>query len=159
TFTASAPGALSRAHTFAGNGVYTVTQTITDNDGGSDVQTFQVYVGTVVRNTRDSGPGSLRDVIALANAHPGPDTVTFAIPANDPGHVYYKNDGVAGHVSPANVATITATDDSQIADIDPDWAHSWWRIQPASKLPVIIDSVTIDGYRQGQGTPQAAVPN
>ena len=28
-------------------------------------------------NTNDSGPGSLRDAIAQANANPGPDTITF----------------------------------------------------------------------------------
>lgn len=39
----------------------------------------------VVTNTNDSGPCSLRAAIEFANAHAGPDTVTFAIPATDPG--------------------------------------------------------------------------
>lgn len=37
----------------------------------------------VVTNTSDSGSGSLRDVITRANAHSGPDTITFAIPGMD----------------------------------------------------------------------------
>src|SRR5262249_30389078 len=71
---------LQAAHAYAAPGVYTVTETVTDHDLASDSKTFQVYVGTVVRNTNDSGPGSLRDVLDLANAHPGADTITFAIP-------------------------------------------------------------------------------
>jgi len=34
----------------------------------------------VVTNTADSGPGSLRQAILDANATPGPDTISFAIP-------------------------------------------------------------------------------
>jgi len=40
---------------------------------------------TVV-NTDDSGPGSLRDAILQAKAHPGPDTIRFQIPQNVPGY-------------------------------------------------------------------------
>ena len=39
---------------------------------------------------------------------------------------------VAGQVDQANIAATTATDDSAIPDIDPDWPHSWFSIQPAS---------------------------
>ncbi len=35
---------------------------------------------TVVTNTDDSGPGSLRDAINTANSNPGPDTISFNIP-------------------------------------------------------------------------------
>ena len=38
-----------------------------------------------VTNTLDSGPGSLRNAIELANSHPGPDSIRFAIPKTDPG--------------------------------------------------------------------------
>jgi hypothetical protein len=37
-----------------------------------------------VTNTFDSGPGSLRDAILLANANPGPDLITFSIPGPGP---------------------------------------------------------------------------
>lgn len=39
----------------------------------------------VVTNTRDSGAGSLRAAIEYANANPGPDTISFAIPSSDAG--------------------------------------------------------------------------
>ncbi len=38
----------------------------------------------VVRNTNDSGPGSLRQAILDANAEHGPDTITFNIPGPGP---------------------------------------------------------------------------
>src|ERR1700751_3788141 len=55
----------------------------------------------VVTTTADSGPGSLRDAINQVNAdtshalyaspsNPSVDEIDFAIPANDPGHVYYQ---------------------------------------------------------------------
>jgi hypothetical protein len=118
----------------------------------------------LVTNTNDSGTGSLRQAILNANAANtgtagNPDLIQFAILASDPHHFYYKNDGVAGQITLANVATTTATNDTAISDIDPDWAHSWWSIQPASPLPRLTDIAVIDGYSQGQNTPQAASPN
>lgn len=46
----------------------------------------------VVTNTNDSGPGSLRNAIAFANANPGPDTIIFNIPTTDLGF-----NSVGGH--------------------------------------------------------------
>jgi hypothetical protein len=40
--------------------------------------------GSVVKNTRDSGPGSLRAAICYAFDHPG-TTISFEIPTSDPG--------------------------------------------------------------------------
>ena len=103
----------------------------------------------VVTNTGDSGGvGTLREAITNANLTPGAHTITFAIPATDPRHFYYRNDGVAGQVSQADIAVTTATSDANIADIDPDWAHSWFSILPSSDLPQIENTVTIDGYSQ-----------
>ncbi|MCR4439993.1 MAG: FlgD immunoglobulin-like domain containing protein [bacterium] len=47
----------------------------------------RIIVGSpcLVTTTADSGIGSLRFALAYANAHPGPDTVRFAIPPTDPG--------------------------------------------------------------------------
>lgn len=111
----------------------------------------------VVTNTADSGADSLRAAIDAANASPGLDTIAFAIPADDPGHVYYMDDGVAGQVTRANIATTTATDDATITGIDPDWPHSWWTIAPASAL-VASDAITLNGYSQSAGA-IAAVEN
>ncbi|TAE20865.1 MAG: hypothetical protein EAZ93_22280 [Oscillatoriales cyanobacterium] len=40
----------------------------------------------VVTNTKDSGPGSLREVLNWANSNPGKDTVIFKVPPTDPGY-------------------------------------------------------------------------
>ena len=45
------------------------------------------------------GLGTLREAIFNANLTPGAQTITFAIPATDPRHFYYRDDGVAGQVS------------------------------------------------------------
>ncbi len=89
-----------------------------------------------VVNTSDDGPGSLRQAIKGANAHGNflnkggaADVIAFNIPANDPGHFYYRNDGLnrnpaAGgnaHLTPASITPTTAADDAKLADIDPDW--------------------------------------
>jgi hypothetical protein len=42
----------------------------------------------VVTNANDSGPGSLRASIALANATPGNDVITFAIPGTSVQHIH-----------------------------------------------------------------------
>jgi hypothetical protein len=76
-----------------------------------------------VINTADSGPGSLRNAIAAANARPGADEITFAIPTSTaPG----RNVPVPGF----DVRTQT------------------WRIELASPLPTLTDTVTIDGFSQ-----------
>src|SRR5262249_1038555 len=74
--------------------------------------------------------------------------IVFAIPATDAGHVYYRDDGVAGRVSQANITATAAADDSTIADIDPDWAHSWWSIRPNGPLPWITRLLVVDGFTQ-----------
>jgi hypothetical protein len=122
---------------------YTVTNT-GDNGG--------------VNPATGAGTGTLRQAIVDANAaHTGtaanPDLIQFNLSASDPNHFYYRNDGVAGHVSLANVTATTAANDSTISDIDPDWAHSWWSIQPATDLPTISDIAMIDGYTQAGASP------
>src|SRR5262249_39505577 len=42
----------------------------------------QLLATFVVTNTDDSGDGSLRDVMARANAAPGADTIAFNIPGD-----------------------------------------------------------------------------
>ncbi len=112
----------------------------------------------VVTNTGDSGLGTLREAIYDADNTPGSHTITFDIPATDPRHFYYANDGVAGQVSQTDIATTTAVDDSAITNIDPDWTHSWYSIEPASPLPPLFDVDSINGYSQpgsGQNTSPA----
>jgi uncharacterized repeat protein (TIGR01451 family) len=111
----------------------------------------------VVTNTGDIGLGTLREAIFNANLTAGPQTITFAIPANDPGHFYYRNDGVSGQVSRAKVAVTAATSDATIADIDPDWPFSWYSIRPDRDLPKILETTVIDGYSQA-GSRQNTLP-
>ncbi|MGB0561445.1 MAG: Calx-beta domain-containing protein [Spirulinaceae cyanobacterium] len=47
---------------------------------------------TVVTNTNDSGPGSLRQAILNANANPGPDTITFNIPGSGVHRIQFITD-------------------------------------------------------------------
>ena len=80
------------------------------------------------RTPMTPGWGALREAIINANLTPGTQTITFAIPATDARHFYYRDDGVAGEVTTADIAVTTATDDATIAGIDPDWPHSWYSI-------------------------------
>ncbi|HEX2474264.1 MAG TPA: right-handed parallel beta-helix repeat-containing protein, partial [Lacipirellulaceae bacterium] len=118
----------------------------------------QLLATFTVTNTFDSGLGSLRHLIIAANLSPNtdidgdgipePDRIAFHIPASDPGHVYYREDGVAGQVTLSNVTATTAVNDGAIPNIDPDWPHSWYSIKPASELPTITSRVVMDGYTQ-----------
>lgn len=106
----------------------------------------------IVTNT-GGGIGSLREAIFNSNLTPDRQIIAFAIPATDPRHFYYKDDGVAGKVTLANVATTTAATDAAIPTtgqdaIDPDWPHSWFSIRPTRELPEILDNALIDGYSQ-----------
>ncbi len=104
---------------------------------------------TTVTSTADQGLGTLREAIFNANLNPElRERIEFEIPANDPRHLYYRNDGLAGQVSTTQISVTIATDDSTIADIDPDWPHSWFSIQLESDLPAVTDPVIIDGYTQ-----------
>jgi hypothetical protein len=140
-------------------GLTYLSATATDLNGNTSE--FSVGLPTIrsvyyVPSTLDSGVGSLRAAIISANADPY-SIINFDLPANDPNqhHYYYRDDntsnpGVAnGTVSLANITTTTASNDSQISNIDPDWAHSWWEIQPLSQLPSITEPTLIDGYSQG----------
>jgi Calx-beta domain len=90
-------------------------------------QSQQNLTNFYVTNTNDSGPGSLRQAILMANAAPAnsPATIQFAIPAS------------------------TAPDlDVPVSGFDP--TTQTWRIALDSPLPAITHQVTIDGYTQGQ---------
>ena len=126
---------------------------ITDNGSGprNDTSEFSraVPVDTIfaVTSTADEGSGSLREAINAANFVAGPQVINFDIPADDPNHLYYMDDGISGHVSQTHVGVTAATDDLAIADIDPDWPHSWYSIELASQL-FLTDEIVVDGYTQ-----------
>jgi CSLREA domain-containing protein len=97
---------------------------------------------------------SLREAIIAANNSNTVVLINFDIPADDshnlagPRHFYYADDGIQGQVTLANVTVTTASDDTAIVGIDPDWPHSWWSILPTSPLPAVTTQVFIDGYAQ-----------
>ncbi len=109
-----------------------------------------------------SGSCTLREAIEAANASPGLDEIRFNIPPDDPGHVFYQNNSLAGFLS-GIVTVTTVADDANLPNPDPDYPHSWFRISPSSPLPAITDPVIIDGYTQGSSTPAVtgddALPN
>jgi uncharacterized repeat protein (TIGR01451 family) len=111
-----------------------------------------------VLNTNDAGAGSLRQAILDANANPGADAIDFNMAASDANHIYYQDDGVAGKVTEANVTVTSATNDSTIADIDPDHPHSFFRIKPTSVLPTSTGPLIINGYTQA-GASVNTLPN
>src|SRR5260370_9551134 len=144
---------------------YTGTDSFTykTNDGANDSNTATVSLTIsfpttlVVTKTADTtgtcipGDCSLREAINAANSNSDQNTITLNIPAGDARDFYYRAAGSGstnGHVTLANVTATTASDDTTIADIDPDWPHRWWSISPTSALPAIASQVTVDGYTQ-----------
>jgi CSLREA domain-containing protein len=122
-----------------------------------------------VNTTDDTNDGvcnaahcSLREAINQANLTSTPVSITFAIPDDDhlnaggPRHFYYKNDGVANHLTnDAGHLGVTLTSEATLpADIDPDWPHSWWSIQTSAVLPTISPQalISIDAYTQTGAT-------
>ncbi len=132
------------------------TATDTSDNGGSPLNNTSEFSPVavlggpsfVVTNTSDIGPGSLREAIVNANLIAGTQTVSFNIPADDPRHFFYADDGVAGQVTFENTSVTSQADDAAIAGIDPDWTHSWFGIILDAALPEITETVTIDGYTQ-----------
>jgi hypothetical protein len=97
------------------------------------MESRQLLTTYFVTTTADSGPGSLRGAILLANAHPGANNIDFAIPAS---------------TSPDLGVPVPGFDPTT----------QTWRITPISPLPAITNQVTIDGYSQAQFPVQFRYP-
>ncbi len=121
----------STGDTISPDGSVTLREAITSINNGANVNADVVAAGTYGVN----------------------DAINFAIPASDPGHVYYRNDMVGGQLTTADVTHTGAADDATVGDIDPDYTHSWWSIQPSTQLPAITKPVVIDGYTQAGASP------
>ena len=116
------------------------TYRVSDGKTKSNIATVSVLsdagVTYLVTNTNDSGPGSLRQAMLNANAHPGADTIAFQITTfiQIPRLPFQKP--IAIPIAFNLPQTINLT----------------------SALPTITDAVTIDGWSQGgpgfQGAPR-----
>lgn len=121
--------------------VTTTADTVNDDDFLSLREATQLSDGTLTQADFTS-PFVLSNIIPDGNAT---DTIKFDFYYFDSRHRYYRDDGIAGHVTLGNVATTATIDDGDIPDIDPDWQHSWYSIRLGSELPINV-SMTIDGF-------------
>jgi len=83
-FAGAGTGVLGSSHTYADNGVYTVTVSVFDSAGGSDTKAFSVVVNNVRPRVEVSGPtnvneGSLASWTIGPVVDPGDDTVSHYI--------------------------------------------------------------------------------
>jgi hypothetical protein len=92
TFRQAAAGRILALSSRTGYASIAATPTFIDNAAVSQMRfsDFSAMTplgpATMVINTSDSGPGSLRQAIADANGNAGPDSIAFAIPKTDPGY-------------------------------------------------------------------------
>ncbi|HKP36459.1 MAG TPA: choice-of-anchor D domain-containing protein, partial [Pyrinomonadaceae bacterium] len=158
---------------------YTVAANPNDSASGTITNDDAPPATLTVNSTADTDDGfcspgfflngcTLREAINAANFSSDISTIEFDIPAGGFAHLYYADDNTGspgtpnGTVSLANITATSSTDDTPgtgIANIDPDWPHSWWSIQPASGLPAITSPVNIDGYTQCPNATQCASAN
>jgi uncharacterized repeat protein (TIGR01451 family)/CSLREA domain-containing protein len=153
------PGSPHSSNTTSTFIITCITDLLVNSTGdGGDVNPGDGVCETGAAN----GVCTLRAAIEEANALNdvcGYLTVKFALPDDDPdgGHVYYKDDGDPDHVTNdaahIGVTNLSVADDATITGIDPNYKHSWWRIQPASELPSIKVALDIDGYTQAGASP------
>ncbi|NCF82792.1 MAG: DUF2341 domain-containing protein, partial [Proteobacteria bacterium] len=128
----------------ASNDVLVVTNTSWLSNGDA-------ALAIAAHSANDGGEGiSLLEAIEAANATGNvglPDYITFDIPLDDPGHVYYQDNSGAGW----GPAVWTDLDDASITDFDPDLPgtpRSWYRIQYTSSVPALVEGVVIDATTQ-----------
>src|SRR5208337_475153 len=93
------------------------------------LETRRLLSTYAVTNTNDLGAGSLRQAIINANGDSSPDDIVFNIPAA--------------------MKTPGAPSDFPVPGFDP--GTQTWTITLQSPLPAITNTVSIDGYTEGNG--------
>jgi hypothetical protein len=136
-------GAIGGTHTYADNGLYTVTVIVTDDDGGSASGTFKVTVNNVAPFVDLTGPSTVNE--GSANTwhlgpvvDPGTDTVTQ--------YVIHWGDG--------NTDTFTA---AQIAGMAGNIGHTY--ADGPNNYTIAVDLVDEDGTFLAVDTLAVAVNN
>jgi VCBS repeat-containing protein len=125
---ASTGGLAAQAHTYADEGTYTVTETITDANGGSDVETFTVTVANAapavtLTNPPPTGARGQTRSFAGSFTDPGADTWTATVDYGDgsgaqPLALNADKTFAFSHVYTASgtyTVTVTVTDDDGTA--------------------------------------------
>jgi hypothetical protein len=79
------------------------------------------FAEIVVTNTSDTGAGSLREALRIANTNPGPDAIRFNIPIDDPGFAAATQSWTIQPLSALPAITDTVTLDGAT---QPGWAGS-----------------------------------
>src|SRR3954469_9687206 len=131
-FEVNGSGALGGTHTYADDGVYTVKVTVTDDDGGSDSDTFKVTVNNVAPFVDLSGPtmvdeGASNSWSLGPVVDPGTDTVSQ--------YIVHWGDGNTDTFTAAQIAAMSNTIGHTYADgpnnftisldlVDEDGTHS-----------------------------------
>jgi hypothetical protein len=112
-------------------------------------------IGALLLDKGLDGRISLSEAVQAANRTGNvglPDKIVFDIPLNDPGHVYYQDDGGAPGWNSTPLPTVL--DDASITDFDtdlPGTPRSWYRIQYTGDIDGganIADAVHIDATTQ-----------
>jgi len=158
-----AVGTLTQSHIYADNGIYTVTLTVTDDDGGSTSDTLTVTVNNVAPTIALSGLAVFEEgstyilTLGLVN-DPGEDTVTeyivhwgdgtldTYISGGDVTHVYA--DGPADHAIVVDLVDEdgthpgSATLDVQVTNIAPSLAGATFEVEENSANGTMVGMIS-----------------
>lgn len=142
-FAGAGTGVLSASHTYADDGVYTVTVSVFDSAGGSDTKSFSVLVNNVRPRLAISGPtnvneGTLASWTIGPVIDPGDDTVSQ--------YIVHWGDGETNTFSSAELNALGRIVSHRYAD-------------GPNNYTIVVDVIDEDGTHPGAGTHRVTVRN